>query len=98
MGQSATASVPSRMASVSRLGDATEPVSRWSRPITIGALISPDATSSFIASPKRARAPWPSQQIRDGRPWNATFAKCVPGLSDALVVITVKLLLSESRP
>ena len=28
--------------------DATEPASRWSRPMTIGALISPDATSSLM--------------------------------------------------
>ena len=40
-GQSAIASEPSRIASVSRLGDATEPASRWSRPITIGALTAP---------------------------------------------------------
>src|SRR3546814_19395373 len=32
-GQSETASDPSRIASVSRLGEATEPESRWSRPI-----------------------------------------------------------------
>ncbi len=57
IGQSATASEPSLMASVSRFGEATEPVSRWSRPITMGARISPEATSSFIARPKRARAP-----------------------------------------
>ena len=35
-GQSAIASEPSAMASVSRYGEATEPESRWSRPITIG--------------------------------------------------------------
>src|SRR5213592_3605549 len=37
-GQSAIASEPSRIDSVSRFGEATEPESRWSRPITIGAL------------------------------------------------------------
>ena len=37
-GQSAMASEPSRMPSVSRYGEATDPQSRWSRPITIGAL------------------------------------------------------------
>ena len=37
IGQSAIASLPSCIASVSRNGDATLPVSRWSRPITIGA-------------------------------------------------------------
>src|ERR1700754_1471145 len=37
-GQSLTASLPSRMASVSRVGLATEPESRWSRPITTGRL------------------------------------------------------------
>ena len=37
-GQSATASEPSRIASVSRLGDATDPASRWSLPMTMGAL------------------------------------------------------------
>src|SRR3989442_591709 len=43
-GQSAIASEPSRIPSVSRYGDATEPASRWSRVITIGPLSSPDAT------------------------------------------------------
>ena len=56
-GQSATASVPSRIASVSRLGEATEPESRWSRPMTIGALTSPERTSSLKASPAFARSP-----------------------------------------
>ena len=37
IGQSAIASEPSCIASVSRYGDATEPASRWSRPITTGA-------------------------------------------------------------
>ena len=40
-GQSDTASEPSFIASVSRLGLATEPLSRWSRPMTIGAFSSP---------------------------------------------------------
>ena len=37
IGQSAIASEPSFIASVSRLGQATQPASRWSRPMTIGA-------------------------------------------------------------
>ena len=41
IGQSETASLPSFIASVSRFGHATEPASRWSRPMTIGALSSP---------------------------------------------------------
>ena len=57
MGQSAIASEPSRIASVSRYGDATEPASRWSRPITTGAETRPERTSSLIASPARARSP-----------------------------------------
>ena len=44
-GQSAIASDPSSIASVSRYGEATEPESRWSRPITIGADSSPGAPS-----------------------------------------------------
>ena len=68
-GQSATASEPSRMASVSRFGLATEPESRWSRPITTGASSSPLATISLNANPALARSPRPSQQIRAGRPW-----------------------------
>ena len=52
-GQSDTASEPSCIASVSRLGLATEPESRWSRPITIGALSSPRATISLKARPRR---------------------------------------------
>ena len=41
-GQSAMASEPSSIASVSRYGEATDPLSRWSRPMTIGAFTSPD--------------------------------------------------------
>ena len=70
-GQSETASVPSFIASVSRLGLATEPVSRWSRPMTIGAFSSPARTISLNARPARWRSPRPIQQIRAGRPWNA---------------------------
>ena len=43
--------------SVSRYGEATEPESRWSRPITTGACTAPERTSSLIASPARARSP-----------------------------------------
>ena len=57
IGQSAIASEPSRIASVSRYGEATEPESRWSRPITTGADTAPERTSSLIASPARARSP-----------------------------------------
>src|SRR6266852_2863943 len=71
--QSATASEPSRIFSVSRKGEATEPQSRWSRPITIGAFNSPFATRSFSANPNLSRSPYPSQQIREGNPWNFTF-------------------------
>ena len=55
--QSAIASEPSSIASVSRYGDATEPQSRWSRPITIGAFSSPLATISLNFSPARWRSP-----------------------------------------
>ena len=51
IGQSAIASDPSRMPSVSRSGEATLPASRWSRPITIGAVTAPLATRSLNASP-----------------------------------------------
>jgi hypothetical protein len=74
-GQSAIASEPSAIASVSRYGDATDPASRWSRPITIGAVIAPEATSSLNRNPARSRSPCPSQQIRAGSPWNATFSR-----------------------
>ena len=67
-GQSDTASDPSRIASVSRLGLATEPESRWSRPITTGADSSPFATISLKASPRRCRWPSPTQQMRAGKP------------------------------
>ena len=75
--QSATASVPSSIPSVSRLGLATEPESMWSRPITMGALISPVRTSSLKASPTRSRSPSPSQQILDGSPWNAIRSRAM---------------------
>ena len=55
--QSAIASEPSSIASVSRYGEATEPQSRWSRPITIGAFSSPEATISLNFSPARWRSP-----------------------------------------
>ena len=70
-GQSLTASLPSRIASVSRLGEATEPESRWSRPMTMGAFNSPDFTISLKARPARCRSPRPIQQMRAGRPWKA---------------------------
>src|SRR6266849_5139339 len=63
-GQSATASEPSFILSVSRNGEATEPQSRWSRPITMGALIVPFFTSSLMASPNCARSPYPSLQTQ----------------------------------
>ena len=56
-GQSAIASEPSAMASVSRYGEATEPESRWSRPITMGALTLPSATSWLNSRPALARSP-----------------------------------------
>jgi hypothetical protein len=56
-GQSAIASLPSRIASVSRYGEATEPQSRWSRPEHDRRRDSPFATSSLTARPKRARSP-----------------------------------------
>src|ERR1035438_7253999 len=56
-GQSAMASEPSRMPSVSRNGEATEPVSRWSRPITMGACNSPVRTRRLMARPNSARSP-----------------------------------------
>jgi hypothetical protein len=57
IGQSAMASLPSAMASVSRYGLATDPESRWSRPMTIGAWTSPAATSWLKASPAWWRSP-----------------------------------------
>ena len=51
-GQSAIASEPSAIASVSRYGEATEPESRWSRPITIGADSSPAAHHLVEAQPE----------------------------------------------
>ena len=57
IGQSATASDPSLIASVSRCGEATEPASRWSRPITIGPRTAPLATSSLKRRPATCRSP-----------------------------------------
>ena len=42
---------------VRRLGDATLPLSRWSRPITIGARTSPAATSRLNSRPALDRSP-----------------------------------------
>src|SRR3954464_5091050 len=69
MGQSAIASDPSRIASVSRCGDATDPASRWSRPITIGPRSSPAATIALKRSPARwRRPPRPRRAHRVERP------------------------------
>ncbi len=56
-GQSAMASEPSAIDSVSRYGEATEPESRWSRPMTTGADSSPRRTMSLNRSPRRWRSP-----------------------------------------
>ena len=56
-GTSAMASEPSFIDSVSRLGDATEPQSRWSRPMTMGAFTFPVRTSSLKSRPALARSP-----------------------------------------
>src|ERR1700742_384968 len=69
-GQSDTASEPSFMDSVSLFGDATEPQSKWSRPITIGPFTLPLATRSLNIKPAFSRSPIPNQQIRAGNPWN----------------------------
>ena len=65
---SATASDPSFIFSVSLFGDATDPASKWSLPITIGASNSPFATILFIASPNIFLSLYPSQQILAGNP------------------------------
>ena len=57
IGQSAIASEPSAIDSVSRYGEATEPASRWSRPMTIGAATSPEATMSLNRTPATSRSP-----------------------------------------
>ncbi len=43
--------------------------------MTIGPLISPRRNSLFIASPRRARSPYPSQQMRAGKPWKCTRSR-----------------------
>src|SRR5699024_1504070 len=77
IGQSATASLPSFIDSVSRFGEATDPESRWSLPMTIGALNSPDATMSFIILQNLARSPYPGQQLRGGKPWKLIFFRAI---------------------
>ena len=74
IGQSAIASLPSRIASVSRDGDATEAGSMWSRPRASGP-ISPRRTSSLSRRPTASRCPRPSQQMRAGSPCGATRAR-----------------------
>src|SRR5699024_8426191 len=56
-GQSAIASEPSSMDAVSRYGEATEPESRWSRPMAIGAFTIPARTRSLKIIPARWRSP-----------------------------------------
>src|SRR5260370_8357666 len=73
IGQSAIASEPSRIASVSRYGEATEPESRWSRPITIGALTAPVRTISLMRRPAPPPPPYPTHQLRAGNPCNHHF-------------------------
>ncbi len=57
MGQSAIASLPSRMPSVSRYGDATDPASRWSRVTTIGPWSVLSFTILLMIEPNFARSP-----------------------------------------
>ena len=45
--------------------------SRWSHPITTGALSSQVRTISLKARPSLSRSPKPTQHIRASRPWNA---------------------------
>src|SRR5699024_12604115 len=54
-GQSAIASEPSSMDSVSRYGEATEPESRWSRPMAIGAFTIPSRTRSLKSRSEERR-------------------------------------------
>src|SRR4029078_6618327 len=75
--QSDTTSLPSFMLSVSRFGEATLPLSRWSRPITMGAETSPFRTISLNARPRRWRWPRPTQQMRAGRPWKAMRSRAM---------------------
>ena len=77
IGQSAIASDPSFIASVSLLGDATDPQSKWSLPITMGAFSSPLFTMSFKAKPNLTLSLKPNQQILDGNPWNSTFSLAI---------------------
>jgi hypothetical protein len=91
-GQSDTASLPSFIASVSRLGLATEPLSRWSRPITIGAFSSPDFTISLKARPARWRSPRPIQQMRAGRPWKAMRSPAMSSQRCRCIVLGEQLL------
>ena len=90
-GQSAIASEPSFIASVSRLGEATEPVSRWSRPITIGARTLPFFTSQLNRSPISARSPYSSQQIRAGSPWKCTLLLRLPDPARQRVLLRERL-------
>ncbi len=69
--QSAMASLPSTMASVSRSGIDALPASRWSRVKATGPSISPEPISSLTASAALVRSWWPSQQMRAGRPVKA---------------------------
>ena len=43
--------------------------------MTMGAATSPRATMSLNFSPATSRSPWPSQQIRAGRPWKAILSR-----------------------
>ena len=51
------------------------PQSRWSRPITMGALTSPRATSSLKTAPILARSPYSSQQMRAGQALEVHLAR-----------------------
>src|SRR5260221_711998 len=63
-GQSETASEPSCMASVSRLGLATDPESKWSRPMTLGQAHPADAGRQTLKLNPRSRHVEPMVQVR----------------------------------
>ena len=45
--------------------------------MTMGAFTLPLATISLNFKPALARSPYPSQQMREGNPWNGTFSRAI---------------------
>ena len=73
------------MFSVSRLGLATLPQSRWSRPIATGAARAPEATKPLMAKPALARSPCPADACGEALHGDPLLGQPQPAVEGGIV-------------